>query len=190
MLYLVGGVGRAGKSLLTERLLLQHRIAGFSLDVLRMGLSQGAPSLGLDPERNDLDEADLLWPIVLPMCRNLIGCGRDYCVEGACLRPQQAAEIIAASPGRVRACFLGYPHMDPATKASLIKRHTDGPNNWTATATDNEILAIAEFGISMSGLLRDSCQMLGLPFVDTGLDFEAGLLAAEESLLMPGIGDG
>jgi predicted kinase len=64
MLYLVGGCSRSGKSLLAERMRAKHGIPWFSLDALKMGLFHGAPTLGIDPNADDLLTADQLSPIV------------------------------------------------------------------------------------------------------------------------------
>ena len=183
MLYLIGGASRAGKTILACRLLTNHGVAWFSLDVLRMGLHRGAPSLGLDPDRDDLDEADRLWPVVRAMVTNLLEYGRDYSLEGACLRPEHAAEAMAANPGQVKACFLGYPGLAATAKAQLIQTHAGGPNDWLSHNPPEDISDFATRAIIRSALLAATCDALGLPFFDTGTAFEATLLAAERMLV-------
>lgn len=183
MLYLIGGASRAGKTTLAGRLLTHHGVAWFSLDVLRMGLHRGVPGLGLDPDRDDLDEADRLWPVIRAMGINLLEYGRDYCLEGACLRPEHAAEAMAANPEKIRACFLGYPGMDAATKAGFIQAQAGGPNNWLSGSSSQEIGNVVAHAIARSASLAAACKALGVAFFDTGMAFEASLLEAERNLV-------
>jgi hypothetical protein len=183
MLYLIGGVSRAGKSILADRLLGNHGIAWFSLDVLRMGLFGGAPSLGLDPERDDLEEADRMWPIVRGICANLIESRQNYCLEGACLRPAQAAEIADAFSGQVRACFLGYPGMDLSRKLDLIETYAGGSNDWLSQYDAAARRSFVQTTIAQSAALQAACERLDVSFFDTGKDFEEAILAAERFLV-------
>ena len=183
MFYLIGGASRAGKTILAGRLLTHHGVAWFSLDVLRMGLHRGVPGLGLDADCDDLEEADHLWPVVRAIVTNLLEYRLDYSFEGACLRPEHAAEAVAAYPGQVKACFLGYPGLAATAKAEFIRTHAGGPNDWLSDSPPEEIGGFAAHAIVRSALLATTCKTLGLPFFDTGTAFEANILAAERRLV-------
>jgi hypothetical protein len=140
-----------------------------------MGLFEGAPSLRVHPGDPDLETADRLWPIVRSMIENPIFDGRDYLVEGVNLRPQSVHDFSGQWPGVVRACFLGYPRMTPQAKAAQVSRHAGGPNDWLSDKGSDYILPYLEGCIARSGELRHACESLGIPFFDTGEDFEVGL---------------
>lgn len=183
MLYIVGGCSRSGKSLLAERMRLRHSVPWFALDALKMGLARGAPSLGVDPDHDDLATADLLWPIVEPLLDHLLFDGRDYLIEGVNLRPETIAAFIRDTDAPVRACFLGYPAIDVEAKAAHVARHTGIPTDWlhrTGAANVRRYLAISR---SMSTALQRACAATGLPFIDTGDDFHAALADAERVLI-------
>ena len=148
-----------------------------------MGLHRDAPSLGLDPDRDDLDEADRLWPVVRAMVTNLSDYGRDYSFEGACLRPEHAAEAMAAYPGQVKACLLGYPGLAAMAKAEFIQTHAGGPNDWLSDNSSEDIGDFAARAIYYSALLAATHDALGLSFFDTGTEFKATLLATERTLM-------
>ncbi|WP_331684611.1 hypothetical protein [Consotaella aegiceratis] len=168
--------------MLAERMRAQHGIPWFPLDALKMGLHLGAPTLAVDPEAADLGTADQIWPIVEPILDHLIFDGRDYLVEGVNLRPQTVARFIQESDQPVRACFLGYPDITIEAKALEVARHTGLPNDWLHRTGPDNVRRYIGVSRDLSRLLRFDCEALGIPFVDTGADFSAGIDAAERVL--------
>lgn len=182
MLYIVGGCSRSGKSMLAERMRAQHGVPWFSLDALKMGLYLGAPMLNVHPAADDLNTADQMWPIIEPILDHALFDGRDYLVEGVNLRPQTVARFIHEADKPVRACFLGYPEMSIEAKALEVAHHLGPPTDWLhRTGTDN-VRRYLTIGRQLSLLLREDCASLAIPFVDTGIDFHAGIDAAERIL--------
>lgn len=183
MLYLIGGASRAGKTRLASRLLARHGVPWFSLDVLRTGLHRGAPALGLHPWHDDLADADRLWPILRAISEGLLYLGQDYCMEGVCMRPEHAAELIEQLPGRVRACFLGYPRIAPADKVNFVLQYAGGTNDWLSSMPRCKIEAFIGHQVERSAELEASAWAAGISFFDTGSDYMTGLGAAEQYLL-------
>jgi hypothetical protein len=183
MLYLVGGCSRSGKSVLAERIHRLHGVPWFPLDALKMGLYEGAPELGVDPNADDLFTADQLWPIVRGLIQHFIVDGRDYLIEGVSLRPVTVAEIIADNKTKIRACFLGYPGLSPDVKADFINRFDGLPNDWLSTMGAEFIEHHIHRCIRVSADLQRECACLDIPYFDTGQNFEPGLRAAEQALL-------
>ena len=183
MLYLIGGASRAGKTKLAQRLLSSAGVPWFSLDTLRVGLARGFPELKFDPEFDDLAEADRLWPLVRAMSESLIATGPTECLEGVCLRPQQVALLLADFPKQVRACFLGYPNISADLKASQVLAHAGGINDWLSGQSVEAIKEWLTAGIERSRQFEDECRVNGIPFIDTGGQFEMALAKAEESLV-------
>jgi len=185
MLYVVGGCSRSGKSSLAERVRVGHGIPWFPLDALKMALYLGAPSLGVDPEDDDLETADRMWPFIRGLLEHLIFDGRDYLVEGVNLRPQTIARFIEEAQSPVRACFLGYPQVDIETKAAHVAQFAGLPNDWLHRTGPDNVRRYLEISRSLSRLLREDCNRVGIPFVDTGIDFHQGIASAELALIDP-----
>jgi hypothetical protein len=185
MLYIVGGSSRSGKSMLAERMRARHGVPWFTLDALKMGLHLGAPSLGVLPAADDLETADQMWPIIEPILDHAIFDRRDYLVEGVNLRPSTVARFIQGSDQPVRACFLGYPDMNIKDKALEVARHTGPPTDWLHRTGVENMHRYLNISRQLSRQLRDDCASFGIPFMDTGADFLAGLDAAERALTQP-----
>ncbi|HVN01225.1 MAG TPA: hypothetical protein VMT68_13530 [Caulobacteraceae bacterium] len=182
MLYLVGGASRSGKSSLAQRMRERHGAPWFPLDALKMGLFLGAPQLGVHPEHDDLETADLMWPIVQPLLENLIFDGRDYLVEGVNLRPDAVASFRARANAPVRAVFLGYPDIDAAEKRRQVAEGAGGYNDWLNRMGEAYITEYIEESRRFSTRLQGDCERLGLAFVDTAGDLDAALALAERIL--------
>jgi len=183
MLYIVGGCSRSGKSTLAERIRCGHGVPWFPLDALKMGLRGGAPLVGVQPDEDDLETADRMWPIVKGVLEHLMFDGRDYLVEGVNLRPNTVAAFIAQADEPVRACFLGYPEAAIEVKARQLAQYVGLPNDWLHRTGPDNVRRYLEISRSLSRGLRDDCAALGIPFFDTGVDFQAGVASAERALM-------
>jgi predicted kinase len=181
MLYLVGGCGRSGKSTLAERMRQRHGVPWFPLDALKMGLHHGAPNLGVEPGDDDMETADRMWPIVKGLIEDLAWDGRDYLVEGVNLRPASVAAYMADAP-QTRASFLGYPGLTPQAKLPHVVRAASPAPDWLMKHGESYALTYLTQCQQLSAELRDACATVGLPFFDTGADYEGALAAAEQAL--------
>ncbi len=183
MLYLIGGASRAGKSTLAGRLCVEHQTAWFCLDILRMALFRAEPTLGFDPNRDDLVEAVRLWPIVREMVERLLDDGRDYAIESSCLRPSDVAATIGEFEGRVAGCFLGYADLPTSRKAGQIARYAGGLHDWLSDKPVAYIRDHIERNRLVSLQVREQCQERGLAYFDSGLDFPGAIEAARVYLM-------
>lgn len=181
MIRIIGGAARTGKSLLSRRLLLETQQPYLSLDVLKMGLVNGVPEYGVDPEASSSEVAEKLWPLVRAMCVNMIETGDTYIVEGEIL-PAHADELAQQYPGEIRACFLGYADIAPEQKLREIREFGGHPNDWIAGCSEEYVLDFVRDSIALSRALRDECAQRNLPYFDTSVAFLETLDRAAEYL--------
>jgi len=167
VLYLVGGASRAGKSFLARRLLLQQHIPYFSLDILMMGLANGYPAFGLDPDTSSLMRGELLWPIVRAMAVNILEealVHPTYLLEGDELLPEPVAALSRAYPGRVKACFIGYSDLTPVEKLRAVRQFE---SDWASYWSDDQTLAFLAGEVEYSRYLQQQCAACGLAYFDS-----------------------
>ena len=185
MLYIVGGCSRSGTSTLAERMRVRHGVPWFPLDALKMGLHLGAPSLGVHPGDDDLQTADVMWPIIKGVLEHLEFDGRDFLFEGVNLRPSTLSKFMAELNSPIRACFLGFPQASIEVKAAQLAQHIGPSQEWLHRRGPDNVNRCLKISRSLSKHLKSECSDLKIPFIDTGEDFEAGLQKAESILTSP-----
>src|ERR1044071_1292544 len=129
MLFVLGGASRAGKSIIAAKLLRETHIPYFSLDMLMMGLTNGMPQLGFDPDQSSQVNAEKLWPLLRAILVNILETEVDYLIEGDAILPKHVNELIQEFGPQVRACFIGYAEVVPAQKLADIRQFGGHPND-------------------------------------------------------------
>ena len=175
MLYLIGGVGRSGKSVLARKLAERLHISYFGLDVLMMGMHHGNPDFGIGPDVEDEVVANKMWPIVEGMVINLLEVEDQYILEGAYLMPKHLGQISTEFGAGVRCLYLGYAETSAKTKRDQIELGAGQPNDWMNGLADDVVLGYAERSIKRSVQAKAQCRELGVHFLDTGKDFRQAI---------------
>jgi hypothetical protein len=183
MLYLVGGASRAGKSKLARRLLLERQLPYLSLDILLMGLANGVPSFGHNPNESTILRGEQMWPLVRAMAVNVVETHVDYVIEGDILLPHHLGEFTQAYGTEVRACFLGYTDILLEQKLYDIRNKGGEANDWLQEAPDVYVRDIIERNIVFSIYLRKACAHHELHYFDTSDGFDKALDAAFSYLI-------
>lgn len=178
MLYLIGGASRSGKSLLAQRFARERAISGFSLDYLVTMLQEGVPSLGIHHELPSAQKGELLWPLLWPLLDNIVEEEAAYVIESDALLPWNVRAFSDAYPQQVRACFLGYPHVDPEQKLRDNRTHLDGPNAWVRHLSDEDLRQQIDRMQAYSCFLANECAAARIAFFDVSTDFIGGTSAA------------
>ena len=183
---MLGGPPRAGKGIISRRVLERAQVPFISLDVLKMGLHHAVPSVGVELGAAPVDVGERIWPLVRAMALNAAECGVDYLFEGDMLVPAQVAELRELQGDQLRACFVGYRDIEPGRKLDEIRAHRGHPNDWLTEHDDDYIREVVEYGIDFSRWLSEECGHLGIPYVDGSAEFEAGIDAATRHLVGTG----
>ena len=115
-----------------------------------MGFANGLPDHGVDPEADEREIGDLLWPVVKSMATALIQNEVDYLIEGGQLLPKHVKELSEGEDGPIRACFIGFAEIDPKAKLEQIRRFGRGHDDWLKTFDDERVYREVEHMISFS----------------------------------------
>ena len=82
MVILIGGISRAGKTLLSQKLLEIYKIPYISVDHLKMGIYRSNKRCGFTPESKDELITKKLWPIIKGIIMTNIENGQSIIIEG------------------------------------------------------------------------------------------------------------
>jgi hypothetical protein len=183
MLYLVSGTSRSGKTLIARKVLADKQIPYLSLDWLMMGFNDGIPEYGIHHLLWPNEIAEKIWPFLKGMIDNMLFDGMDYVIEGEAMLPELVANLIEKHPDKVRAVFVGYTEIDVNDKVALVKKYSDGENDWLTNESDEYIRDHVGNMIAYSKMIRKECDKHGLSYFDTSDDFLAAIDAAANSLV-------
>ncbi len=186
MLFLIGGAARAGKTILARRICAGRGAAHISIDTVIARLATTMPELGLEIRDPARKRAEIVWPVLRAIAENSSRASTEFLLEGDALLPSQAASVIQARPGAVKACFIGYAHANPETKLREIRRYAAGRDDWTHELGDAALLKLIGELRTFSGYLRSECGRHGVAYFDASDRFAIALQDAESYLQLPG----
>ena len=183
MLYLVSGTSRSGKTLIAKKILAYKQIPYLSLDWLMMGFNDGIPEYGIHHLLWPNEIARKIWPFLQGMIDSMIVDGMDYVIEGEAMLPQLIADWIKEHPDKIKAVFVGYTEINVSDKVALVKRYSDGENDWLTNEADEYIRDHIENMIAYSKMIRNGCEEHGLSYLDTSGAFLGAIEAATDFLV-------
>ena len=183
MLYLVSGTSRSGKTLIAKKIFADKQIPYLSLDWLMMGFNDGIPEYGIHHLLWPNEIAGKMWPFLRGMIDSMLIDGTDYMIEGEAMLPQLIADLIEKHPDKIKAVFVGYSEINVNDKVALVKRHSDGENDWLTNKSDEYIRDHIANMIGYSKMIKKECEKHGLSYFDTSEDFSGAIEAAQDFLV-------
>jgi hypothetical protein len=76
----------------------------------------------------------------------------------------------------------------PVNPATIYPSHPQQPNDWLHRTGPDSVCRYLEIRRSLSPLLREDCNRVGIPFVDTGIDFDRGIASGVVDEYMAALG--
>ena len=172
MILLIGGVSRSGKSTLAKRLCRQAGMSYMPLDSLISTLESLYPGAGMRHMDDNRVFSRQLALFIAELSGHLEYEEMDFILDPYQLFPVDYMEILAER--RLPIVYLGYPHLSAADKLRAIRGHQRA-QDWSKDMPDSELLPILEQFIAESKLMHQQCREHGLPFFDSGTDFDAAI---------------
>lgn len=167
MMYLIGGVPRAGKSTLAQKLVERRSISFVSTDVILHMVSDTLPDLSLTKPYDDIPAK--FFPYIRNLLKHLESSVRAYTVEGDIITPSQVK--LLQNEYEVKACFLGFSFITLRQLQEYV-----GDNNWIGELSEEERTNLPPWIMKKSAQIRQECDKYGLMYIDMSSDvYEACL---------------
>lgn len=171
MLYIIGGASRSGKTLLSQRAVVEKQIPYFPLDALFGALAHGAPEFGVRYEDSFINRPIKMWRLAKHLLSAISNEEKDYLIEGDSILPSQINELIVEGKP-IRCCFFGYTELTKDEKLALVRQHHQGNIDWTRGISDEEMLPMIDEMIQFSKYLQQECNKYGIKYFDISHNFE------------------
>lgn len=182
--YLLGGVPRSGKHFVANYLLEKYQVPGITSDLLREAFSIGVPEFGIrsdDWNQSDEERSHILWPYF----KGLIIAREEYedrlLIEGTNFLPELLADVKDIN--YLRACFLGFPNIDPREKFELVRKYEVDGNDWTRELPDEKLMDLVKHFIKLSRELEQECEKYGFRFFDISSSFDETIVKVGDYLV-------
>lgn len=162
MIYLIGGVARAGKTSIMKRLLRDHKISGLETDSLRTMFELSLPALKIHYQNPPTFNALRMEPFIKAFIESRFFFDYDFVLEGDCITPKVAK--VYENNALVKSLFVGYPNISLEKKLNQLIKNPDG---WIKGLSNNDLKKKIELFINESRILTESCDEANLSFIDT-----------------------
>jgi adenylate kinase family enzyme len=179
---ILAGASRSGKTTIARRL---KQKTGFSLvsgDALVSTFGSIFPQLGIAHENKHEVTTKNLQDFIIVYLNHLVTYENiPFIFDTFHLTPEQVIEFKLNEKYEV--AFFGYPDITAEEKFKNIRNHKTAHYDWSDECSDESLLAQIETFIERSKIIRDSCEKLGLNFIDTSRDFKPTLDNAFNNIL-------
>jgi hypothetical protein len=182
MLFMIGGAPRSGKTTLARRMLAEHGLPYFSIDMLIASLASAESLLGLRVRDPPLKRAEVIWPTLRKIAIDASQNDHEFLLEGDVLLPKHAMEFGHGPHAGIMACFIGYADVEPPKKLRAIRHYAAGRTDWTHELDDVHLLKLIGDLRTFSKYLRRECCHYKIPYFDGSTCFASALRDAEAYL--------
>lgn len=173
---IISGVPRAGKTTLS-RLLMQHGWTHISMDAIIAGFEQCFPETGVSTYQglSSMETLRLISGKIAPFIRAMIESeysgyeGERAVFDVYQLLPEDYCKHLASTNCVVY--WIGSSDCSTAERLEILKTN-DTDKDYTFYKTETELREGCEYIVEQSHLLKQQCELFGLPYCHTSFNRE------------------
>lgn len=167
MIYILTGIAKSGKTLLSQEILAKHNISVFSTDYIMMMLYHGNVDLNIDINASDRTVSNKLEPYIYGMIKTMIDNKDTNLIEGVHFNPTFSKKLLNEFKKDIKIVYLGYKDIPLNLKIQELYKHQNTMNNpWLFNHNGESVEDIVSYMIEESGKLYKECEELGLTYID------------------------
>jgi len=176
---IIAGPSRSGKTTLAKRISRDNGLSFLPFDSIISTLEDLYPQIGIKHQDDNRLFSPVLAQFAAKFFEHIAYEDLGVVIDLYQLHPRDYMLYFKEIP--VQIVYLGYPTLTAAQKLAQI-RMAERPQDWTSRTSETKMLKIVEDFLTESKLMYQQCLEFGLPFFDTGSNFQAGIVAAVEYL--------
>lgn len=157
MIYLIGGVPRAGKSTLSHLLVERNKIPFVPLDSLVHMIKDVVPDLKMTEVYDQIPEK--FYPFLERLTYYTTYTVPNYVIEGDCLLPRHVDEL--RKKYEVKSVFLGNSN----TNMETIRKYV-GHNDWMDELPPEQLADFPNWLIKQSLFFAEECKKYNITYID------------------------
>lgn len=165
----IGGVARAGKSTIAERISENNIYNHLPVDYIASSFKRNFPNCGInDKVIIDSDSSAKLSLFLSAVIEKINKRDEKFVVDSAHIMPKDIIKYLDKDKWEI--IFVGYPNISIEDKFDNI-RMFDSKTAWTRNYNDEEMLKFIKGLIETSKKIERECREYNIKFVDTSENF-------------------
>ena len=158
MIYIITGIAKSGKTLISQEMKHRFNLSVFSTDYIMMMLHYSDESPDLDINASDSTVARKIEPYVYGLIKAMVHQREDVVIEGVHFTPEFSERLLREFHVNLRIVYLGYKDMSVEEKVKELKSHRKRMNNpWIFNHKGQKIEEIVAYMIKESDRLFNEC---------------------------------
>jgi 2-phosphoglycerate kinase len=164
MVYILTGVAKSGKSLVSKEIIKKKQLPLVSSDHIMMMLAKN--NMGINPNASDSSVSKDLEPFLFAMIETMIENNEDYVIEGVHFNTSFIKLLKEKFSDQISVVYLGYKDSKVEDKVSELKRFKDKlQNDWIFHHKDS-IQEIVDYLIKESNRLYKECKENRITYIE------------------------
>ena len=164
----IGGVARAGKSTISQRLSENSKYNHFPVDYIAASFDKHFPKNGIN-SKVVIDDGSINLSLFLStIIEKIDKTNEKFIIDSAHVMPKDIIKYLDKEKWDI--FFIGYPNISPQDKLNNIRKY-DSENSWTRHYNDAQILEIIKGLIKTSKEIEEQCREYDIRFIDTSSNF-------------------
>jgi len=175
---IIAGVPRSGKTTLAKRMSAELGFSLFPADAIVSTFGKVFPEHGISHFEDDHGKAcESFRGFLRELLHHLKYESFPFIVDAYHIMPQSLVDLKET----YSIVFMGYHSVAIREKCCHI-RHYSRPKDWTEDLSDDQLCGLVQRFVNESKMIEKACSEVGIPFVDTGIEFEQAIQTAFDML--------
>lgn len=167
MIYILSGVAKAGKTLLSEEIRKRYDVSVFSTDYIMMMLHRGNKDLDIDVYASDSSVATKIEPYVYGMIETMVENNASYLIEGVHFNTEFSYRLKKKFKDEIRFLYIGYKDIQLEDKVEELYKYKEVMDNpWLFDHQGESVEEIVKYLKSESSRIYHECIDLKLDYID------------------------